>query len=122
MPKPRQFVGIGFADAQRGAVVVGLRHTLLQHEHRRRAAADAGERALQGTHLRERVDRIAQRVAPGAQLLRLQRLALGDAGLLALRGHQHGDDRIDDQHRSEQQGMLAQVDRERMARWYEGPS
>ena len=59
--------------------------------------------------MRQRILGVAQRLAPGAQLLgarawrRLPRLA-------AQARHQRGHDGVDHQHRAEQQRMLAQVD------------
>ena len=121
VPQPGELIGVGLADPQRGGVVVAGRRAVLQHQQGHRAAGELGQRGVQGAHLGQRIDRVAQRVAPGAQLLGLQRVPLGQAGLPALRGHQRGDDRVHDQHRAQQQRMLAQVDGEGAARRHERP-
>ena len=121
MPKAFELLRCGHTEQLHAVCIVGLRHRRLQDQQLDCSTAEFGERLLQQRRIGERIGRVAQRVAEAAQLLGLLCMTSRMLGSSTLQRDQRGDDPGDEQHRAEQQRVLAQVDDEGAARRHENP-
>ena len=93
----------------------------VEHDEPRCAGRQAFERGRKLRRAILRLGGIAQRFDECAQVVGAMRQALRAAGQAALARHQRGHQGADQQHRAEQQRVLAQMDVEAAARRHEEP-